>query len=612
MRARISLTALAVVVTLGACSTDTAIVLSIHAEDPEARATLRLELHLGAGVAAPADSDPRYPAAWWNRTVVDPQVFELAALLADGTYQLSLTPSQGLALDDQLVYAVVAFGARQDVREHVVGIAHPDDYLRFGDGEIRRVDVPLVAYDPDDKHAGITNSGCVWWNAPLRDGPAAGQIRDRAIVPSNDLDCDDFRSDVAIGCDQQGDCDDHAPDVHPGTIQGCSERDNDCCPETTADITDADGDGVKVCEGDCVDSGSETTIFDAVVPAAAIHPGQLDDSCDGVDQACARNTNDGCDGAVPDPDGDGYVTCHSVVTTEPRGVRQRTCERFPFPDCVEQGEAGGVPADQIHPGADDRECDGVDQDCNGSCDDGGPLDSDGDGFYRCAAAGEVEGGLAICPPSVADCNDDDPFQLPGRVELCDGLDYNCDGVLSAERRACISDSTVGMCALGAKVCTESANGQPRYGGCITDGSSPMLPPAFCTPCNGGGGPDPLTCNDGRFRRCRANTVTMSSDQACTMPFQDAVLAPCLACTVSIENGTNVNGWRVTLVDHAGVASGPSIVATQPALRVLQVGTATQGVLIKRVTVNNVTTYELVQVAPGAGECAPMECTAAMD
>jgi hypothetical protein len=56
-------------------------------------------------------------------------------------------------------------------------------------------------------------------------------------------------------------------------------------------------------------------------------------------------------------------------------------------------------------------CDGLDNDCDGTTDEG--YDEDGDGSNTCGPD--------------RDCDDSNPAVLPGAMELCDGLDNDCDG-----------------------------------------------------------------------------------------------------------------------------------------------------------------------------------------
>ena len=56
-------------------------------------------------------------------------------------------------------------------------------------------------------------------------------------------------------------------------------------------------------------------------------------------------------------------------------------------------------------------CDGIDNNCDGQIDEG--FDLDGDGYTTCQG----------------DCDDNDPNNYPGNVEVCDGYDNNCDGIV---------------------------------------------------------------------------------------------------------------------------------------------------------------------------------------
>jgi hypothetical protein len=73
----------------------------------------------------------------------------------------------------------------------------------------------------------------------------------------------------------------------------------------------------------------------------------------------------------------------------------------------------------IHPGANEA-CDTVDNDCDGTVDEGCTLctDADLDGFYAQAGCN-----------TVIDCNDNSALIRPGAAEVCDNVDNNCSGTV---------------------------------------------------------------------------------------------------------------------------------------------------------------------------------------
>ena len=167
-----------------------------------------------------------------------------------------------------------------------------------------------------------------------------------------------------------GDCDDSRASVHPLAVEQCDNLDNDCSSSTAIDFTcDDDNDGY--CDFSLVTVGTPSTCLsgggDCDDDRSSVFPGATE-VCDGMRNNCSSSS-------IPsgelDDDGDGYVECAFVAATWGGSVLV-----FGGNDCDDLSASR-------HPGATET-CDGVDQDCDASVDEGSnvfyrDLDSDGYG-----------------------------------------------------------------------------------------------------------------------------------------------------------------------------------------------------------------------------------------
>ena len=266
-----------------------------------------------------------------------------------------------------------------------------------------------------------------------------------ASVWYTDGDGDGFGDGTpTIACDApagsvtvDGDCDDGDSLINPDVDELCDGLDNDCDGDTDeSSATDAetfyrdmDGDGwgdTAMTMASCdLPAGFVETPGDCNDAEAADYPGAVE-VCDGRDNDCDSSTSedDSADASIwyVDMDGDGYGSDASttMACSLPAGHADNA------DDCHD----GSMLA---YPGGTEI-CDGLDNDCNGEIDGADAedvtawyMDADGDGFgdagYSEVSCDAPLGFIA----EATDCDDDSPEAYPGGVEVCDGLDNDCNG-----------------------------------------------------------------------------------------------------------------------------------------------------------------------------------------
>jgi predicted outer membrane repeat protein len=227
------------------------------------------------------------------------------------------------------------------------------------------------------------------------------------------------------------DCDDADATVEPGATETCDGVDEDCDGTIDEGATsgttylDADGDGYgtssKTSTACPPPSGYVAASGDCNDASGAVSPGATE-TCNGVDDDCDGTIDDGVTTTYyADTDGDGYGNAASstAACSAPSGYVANST------DCNDASAS-------VKPGGTET-CNSVDDDCDGSTDEGASdastwyADTDSDGY------GNASSTTASCTkPSgyvadATDCDDTRSTVSPAGTEACNTLDDDCDG-----------------------------------------------------------------------------------------------------------------------------------------------------------------------------------------
>ena len=243
--------------------------------------------------------------------------------------------------------------------------------------------------------------------------PGATEVCDGDLEDcTNGVIDDGFNVDGDAFTTCAGDCDDNDITAFPGATEVCDGDLEDCTNGVIDDGFNVDGDAFTSCGADGIAGTVDDDCDDNNI---AVFPGATE-TCNSIDDDCDTFIDDLDPGVVGQPtwyadtdvDGFGDPAVSTIACFQPAGFVSNTT------DCNDTEALAWTGATEV--------CDGVDNDCNASVDE--LSDNDLDGVSTC--------GADFLPGTADDdCDDAEPAMYPGNVEICDGLDNDCDGVFLA-------------------------------------------------------------------------------------------------------------------------------------------------------------------------------------
>ena len=251
------------------------------------------------------------------------------------------------------------------------------------------------------------------------------------------------------------------------------------------------------------------------------------ESCNGLDDDCNGVVDDGCQCT------NGQT---QVCYTGPSGTQGVGLCKSGMQTCV--NGAWGVCMGDVTPSA--EACDKLDNDCNGQADDGDPG-----GNMACATGkpGVCASGTTSCSGGMIVCNQN----TMESTELCDGLDNDCNGsvddgnpgggmaCMTGQQGACAVGTT--SCTTGMIVCNQTTSSMPEMCDGIDNDCNGMVDDAVM-----GIG---MACNTGQPGVCSAGTTTCMGGAIVCAPNTMASAEVCDGidndCDGQVDNGNPGGG-----------------------------------------------------------------------
>jgi alpha-tubulin suppressor-like RCC1 family protein len=331
---------------------------------------------------------------------------------------------------------------------------------------------------------------------------------------------------------------------------------NVCNPQTYAPIATSCG------VGGCARTGMQTCVAGSIVNSCvAGTPAATDTTCNNVDDNCNGVVDEGY---VPTVTTCGAFACAATGTkTCVAGVERDSCvSSQPAPNdatcdgrdddcdgrvdekfeslattcgvgaCAKTGVltcSGGVPTDSCNPGApgaDDIDCDGVDDDCDGAPDQDYDSVPTSCGKGACAATGETDcvAGRVVDSCQAGTNAPSDPS--------CDGVDDDCDGKVDENYASSATSCGLGACATTGTLSCVS--------GGLKDTCHPGTPAANDATCNNVDDDCNGTKDDGYVATATSCGVGACAAVGTTSCVAGSVKSSCTSGTPAASD-TNCNG-----------------------------------------------------------------------
>jgi hypothetical protein len=306
------------------------------------------------------------------------------------------------------------------------------------DGSVDEDDQPL---DENPVHCGACENDCRRFAHGAFGCEAGG-----CVVRGCDPGFRDVDGDVTTGCE-------YACDVTNGGIEACDGLDNDCdarIDEETDLFTDTRNCGA--CGDQCTPPNAAPACVDGRCRIGACDLGWVDanhDAADGCESPCVGSA-ERCNDADDDCDGDVDEDFAELGTACVAGLG--ACQSPGVDVCLPDGS--GTRCNGV-PGLPEAEtCNGADDDCNGTVDDG--FDRDRDGVTTCGG----------------DCDDAAVDVHPGARETCNRLDDNCNDSVDEGFDLQTDPAHCGLCG---RICQAPNAATACVGGvCVISNCAPGL------------------------------------------------------------------------------------------------------------------------------------------